>query len=162
MVLSRVEITKICSSCSEILPLSSFNKKAAGQYGVRPECRGCQKKSTARYIEKIGRDTFNENARKNHLSRKFDLTFEQFAEKVAAQDGKCPICGNELVLERSHYGIDHVHTDADGKYHQRIKGPLRDILCQGCNCGLGNFEDDPERLRNAADYIEEHRRRVRG
>jgi hypothetical protein len=31
---------------------------------------------------------------------------------------------------------------------------IRDILCHGCNVGLGAFADDISRLKNAIAYLE--------
>jgi hypothetical protein len=59
-----------------------------------------------------------------------------------AQQGCCAICGDapeKLV-------IDHCHR----------KGSVRKLLCGGCNTGLGMFQDDPERLSKAIQYLTEH------
>jgi hypothetical protein len=42
--------------------------------------------------------------------------------------------------------VDHCHQT----------GHVRALLCTGCNSGLGAFRDSPERLREAAAYIEHH------
>ena len=69
---------------------------------------------------------------------------EEYEREYAAQSGVCAICGQP---ESRRKGI--LHSDHDHETEQR-----RGFLCQGCNQGLGNFLDSPERLRKAADYIE--------
>lgn len=60
------------------------------------------------------------------------------AEYEALMDNGCVICGDEDVV------LDHCH----------VSGKIRGALCQRCNMGLGQFQDDPNRLRAAALYIE--------
>ncbi len=52
----------------------------------------------------------------------------------------CAICGHK---ERT-LNADHCH-----KTNLR-----REVLCRNCNIGLGHFNDDPEKLRMAALYVE--------
>lgn len=56
-------------------------------------------------------------------------------------EGPCAICG-----EIGPRVIDHDHQT----------GEVRDGLCGLCNLGLGFFQDDPRRLRQAAEYVEGH------
>lgn len=37
-----------------------------------------------------------------------------------------------------------------------MTGKVSPLLCFNCNGGLGQFKDDPEVLREAADYVEFH------
>jgi hypothetical protein len=62
---------------------------------------------------------------------------------------RCAICRKELT--RKTMAADHDHETGFG----------RDWLCRNCNTGLGMFQDDPERMRRAAKYIEKHRGRTR-
>ena len=38
--------------------------------------------------------------------------------------------------------------------HDHASGELRDLLCSGCNVGLGAFREDPQRLSRAIGYLE--------
>lgn len=66
------------------------------------------------------------------------------AATIAIQGGVCSICKRE---PETRWARDHDHAT----------GRVRDMLCLGCNFGLGHFGDDPARLRAAADYVERHR-----
>jgi hypothetical protein len=78
----------------------------------------------------------------DHLRRTFGLTIEERDSLYASQDGLCAIC-----RKRSIKHIDHDHPT----------GKVRGGLCGPCNMGLGQFEDEPQRLRAAARYLELHR-----
>lgn len=72
------------------------------------------------------------------------LTIKQnYREALAKeQDSKCRICSRTLEV----MFVDHNHAT----------GLIRGGLCRACNTGLGQFQDDPERMAIAAEYIKEH------
>lgn len=84
--------------------------------------------------------------------RQYNLTDEQLAEMLAAQSGACPICKTPLShQEWRGMQIDHDHSCCA---HEGSCGLcVRGLLCSSCNLGLGCFQDDPQRLRNAIDYL---------
>lgn len=47
-------------------------------------------------------------------------------------------------------------TDDLGIDHDHNSGEVRGKLCDKCNQGLGLFQDSPELLHAAADYIKWH------
>jgi hypothetical protein len=64
---------------------------------------------------------------------------------LAAQDERCAICRSpDWPGKDSRPHVDHDHET----------GRVRGLLCGLCNNGLGQFKDDPARLRAAADYLE--------
>jgi hypothetical protein len=70
----------------------------------------------------------------------------EYNVRVSEQQGKCAICGQEAKLT-----IDHDHKCCPG---QKSCGQChRELLCTGCNTGLGHFRDNPEVLELAAEYI---------
>lgn len=91
-----------------------------------------------------------ETYRRSDLKKSFGLTVERYQAMHDAQDGRCAICGQVETMERGGkvrwLAVDHDHKD----------GHVRELLCSGCNVGLGNFGDDPARLRAAAEYLERH------
>lgn len=62
------------------------------------------------------------------------------------QGNKCMLCKKDFDQTAD---VDHCH----------VTGKYRSILCRKCNGGLGQFNDDPELLRRAANYIEFYRRK---
>jgi hypothetical protein len=60
----------------------------------------------------------------------------------------CGICGVTLTDDgQTKYALDHDHES----------GAIRGWLCIRCNAGIGNFDEEPERLRAGADYVARHR-----
>lgn len=83
-------------------------------------------------------------ARRRRLAE-FGVNEEHFAELMLAQGGACAIC--ERTDEPLCFDHDH---DTDRP---------RALLCGRCNRGLGMFDDDPDQLRAAAVYLEQHETR---
>jgi hypothetical protein len=78
----------------------------------------------------------------------YGLSRERFEALLAEQGGGCAICHTADWPGKD----NRPHVD-----HDHATGNVRGILCGGCNNGLGNFADDPARLRAAADYLEARR-----
>ncbi len=84
------------------------------------------------------------NMEKQHAAafhQRYGITVEERDILLAMQGGKCKICRHELTKRPQ---TDHCHKT----------GPVRGILCLGCNTGLGLFKEDPALLRAAATYLE--------
>lgn len=81
--------------------------------------------------------------RKSHLKRRFGLTVEEYDTMLQNQGGVCRLCG---APPQPPYSL---HVD-----HDHATGRVRGILCFRCNNALGDFADDPDRLRAAARYVE--------
>lgn len=83
--------------------------------------------------------------------KKFDLTWDEYQAMLELQDHRCAICG---LHETDTHGqgvtralaVDHCHES----------GRVRQLLCGRCNKALGLMQDNPQRLRDAARYIEQH------
>lgn len=70
---------------------------------------------------------------------------------LAAQDGRCVICGVALLLIRTgRYA--HPYTPCVDHDHRSRK--VRGLLCRRCNIAIGFFDHSPARMRAAAEYIE--------
>lgn len=109
-------------------------QKLAREQALRDKNREQVRESNRRYAAK------NREARWAYdIRRRFGLSLDEYRAILARG---CAICGShERVC------LDHDHAT----------GQVRDALCVPCNSTLGFMQDSPERLRAAADYLEEHR-----
>ena len=69
---------------------------------------------------------------------------------LAAQGGTCALCDATPESQRAKYQT-YFHVD-----HCHDTGRVRGLLCGEHNMLLGRFNDDPDLLRRAADYIDGH------
>lgn len=70
----------------------------------------------------------------------YGLSDDEFRKLVAAQGGKCALCGRQ---PKSVLCVDHDHQT----------NKVRGLLCNGCNRGLGHLGDTPEGLLRAYRYV---------
>ena len=120
------------------------NRKRRERYANDPEFREREKQQARRYGQR------NPQAkRQSRLRVEFGITQQDYEAMLARQDGKCAICGateNRVnhPRERKNFYVDHDHKT----------GKVRGLLCHNCNFAIGYFQDDPERMRRAADYLD--------
>jgi hypothetical protein len=121
-----------CGICKEKLPFSFFHKNVRYKSGYYKHCKKC-------HYEHYGRDA--------HFRRCYGISQKEYNEMLISQGFKCMTCGAEHGNEHmTRLVVDHCHTD---------KG-VRGLLCQGCNMALGSAKDNPETLRNLANYLDEY------
>lgn len=110
---------------------------------------GCDLEYTKR-SGKTRRNPVPEKIRNNHSHRRifFKLSPEDFQKLIDKQNNKCKIC-DKVFVKTPH--IDHDHSCCPSS---KCCGKcIRGLLCHNCNCGLGNFHDDPNLLQRALSYI---------
>lgn len=142
---------KVCAKCGE--------KSAA--YAGHLRCRRCyaedQREQRRRHVDKRRAYDRNRPRRSNPLTdrarelRKFGLTLESYDILLESQGGVCAVC--QRPERKARLGV----VMAIAVDHDHDSGVVRGLLCNACNLGLGKFEDDPARLRAAADYLEANR-----
>jgi len=123
-----------CPDCGEIKPLDEFPRNKRSRDGRAVYCKPCH---NARGRET--RERLYGGSRHYHLKRRYGIGADDVDAMIAAQGGRCLICGRD----------NPEHVD-----HDHATGKVRGILCFTCNSGLGNFSDDVDRLRSAASYLE--------
>jgi hypothetical protein len=129
---------KWCPDCGEVKPLDDFPKTRATTSGYYSYCKPCHNIRGKISKEKVG------GSRTYHLKRRYGITADDADAMFESQDGLCAIC---RIWPAEH--VDHDHET----------GAVRQLLCFNCNGGLGQFKDDPDVLRAAAEYVERHRAR---
>jgi hypothetical protein len=94
---------------------------------------------------------------RSNLRYKYRLSMEAYEALLDAQGGACAICKVDTPTDvrTSRFHVDHDHACCPGT---RSCGKcVRGLLCHACNTALGNFQDDPERLRAALAYLTSHK-----
>lgn len=80
--------------------------------------------------------------RHKHLMDAYKIDEVEYHRMRNAQGGICLIC-EEAPLSVQ-LAVDHCHTT----------GAVRGLLCKQCNYAMGQFRDDPARIRRAAQFLE--------
>lgn len=133
--------TKQCSSCLQEKPVTDFHWHYKDKGIRRHSCKVCRsevEKERQRHPEVV-------KARAAYqLKKNYGISQEDYDKKLVYQNYGCAICGKEAKTKK--LAVDHCHTT----------GKIRDLLCGPCNTGLGQFQDNPELLILAADYLRKH------
>lgn len=128
--------SKWCPDCDTVKPVTDFPTTTATSSGVHSYCKPCHNVRGKASKDKVG------GSRTYHLKRRYGTTAEEADAMLAAQGGLYAVCRTAPAAH-----VDHDHDT----------GRVRQLLCSGCNGGLGQFRDDPGVLRAAAGYVERHR-----
>jgi hypothetical protein len=126
---------KWCGDCGEVKALDEFVRTRASRSGYGSYCLPCHSARCRANADKRGGD------RTYHLTRRYGITAAEADHLLEHQQGLCAVCN---AAPAAH--VDHDHAT----------GAVRALLCFNCNGGLGQFKDDPDVLRAAADYVQFH------
>lgn len=136
-LLAKAAIEKECSKCKRVLPVSFFSKKANDAELYRSSCRECLNKARAEAYWRT-------------ILKRHGLSASEYQALLDTQDGRCAICrssggdaGRKGHTIYRFLRIDHCHRS----------GKVRGLLCDKCNLGIGNFNDDPQWLEAAVAYL---------
>jgi len=124
---------KRCSTCGLTKSVADFGKKQCDATLYRSNCRQCLNQTRAEYGLKKALELHG-------------LTDDEYRAMFEAQGGACAICrslGKGKGQAFRPLCIDHDHRT----------GKVRGLLCDRCNLGIGNFDDDARRLEGAAAYV---------
>jgi len=116
--------SKICIQCKDKVPY----------------CPIKQKKYADRYTD------YRKNWR---LNQRYGINSNKYQELLQKQNHCCAICSISITEHqerkgaKKHFAVDHCHDT----------NKVRGLLCCKCNMGLGYFNDDPEKLTQAINYL---------
>lgn len=152
-----VILVKKCSKCEEVKPLASFYKNRIRKDGHEGYCKICSKARRAdpSYWGKRQPDKLQASQRDSQLRRHYGINLADYQEMLIAQGNTCAICPSTEPGGNGTWHVDHDHTCCPGNIS--CGKCVRGLLCANHNTGLGMFDDNPEILRAAADYIERFR-----
>jgi hypothetical protein len=100
-----------------------------------------------KYIDKIGYENFAKIQRKSYLKRAYNVTLEEYEQKLKEQNNCCAICNRHQSKFKRKLAIDHDHKT----------GKIRDLLCAGCNVDVSVVED---RLEVLLKYLKKHKEKL--
>lgn len=147
------EVPPGCTYCSAVCRKLAASERAKAAYAADPErfkansrVQHQKRRESGKLAAraKAWREAHPDKTRAADIKRRlaqYGLTLEQFEEMFARQEGRCATCPATEVL-----GVDHDHAT----------GRVRALLCKGCNLALGNARENPDTLRQLAQYIELH------
>lgn len=129
---NRSVANPVCTHGHGPLEIRTRNSRASGQ---SYHCRECDRIAQQR----------------RRFERDYGITIEEYDALWLAQEGLCAICRQPETATRKGkakaLAVDHDHQT----------GQVRSLLCSRCNVAIGYLNDDPDLMRAAAVYIEEHR-----
>lgn len=125
---------KQCNNCKQDKSLDSFytvNKRNKPTiYHICKDCCSSQKLDMKSYY------------RDWELKKKYGISIDTYKEESEKRENKCDICSKQ---------VESLHVD-----HNHITGKIRGYLCGSCNRALGLFQDDPEIITKATQYLYHH------
>lgn len=139
----------VCNTCGDEVLFESLPNNKQAAWGKRLTCTPCYRSYQREKRAAVPREDKQKYARQWWLSSK-GLTVQEYEDMTVLQGGGCAICGAAPSEKNLH--IDHNHNCCDGR--SSCGKCIRGLLCGPCNQGLGQFRDDPARLRAAANYLE--------
>jgi hypothetical protein len=138
-----------CGKCGETKPREAFYNLRHTS-GPRRPCKTCiGAYERARYAATGG----DRISHAQVLREKYRLNPAEYDAMLAAQEGRCAICGRtETARGRGgnprRLAVDHDHRT----------GAVRQLLCHRCNLVTWAVEEDPDLLTTIRTYLEKHRR----
>lgn len=122
-----------CKDCDKELPLGAFYIRKSGKDRGKPTAARCR----AHVLAADSRTDWKYNT--------------DYAAMLASQGGRCAICGTAEPRGKGKFHVDHDHSCCGEK---RSCGKcVRGLLCQRCNTGIGYFDDNPDLMRKAIEYV---------
>lgn len=135
-----MSVLKVCTRCKEEKPIDAFHRNTVrnGKVKYQARCKSCRKETRPKQS-----DAEKAAMRRRNYMNFYGITPEQYDEMMVAQDYRCAICRQHQDEFVRAFAVDHDHKT----------GAVRGLLCRGCNTGIGNLADDPDRVFAAWAYL---------
>jgi hypothetical protein len=128
---------KTCPGCKVEKPFDDYGKHRSRRDGLQSYCRQCTKEKK------------NPSWSQKYELKGFNLTLEEYKQMLEERNGLCDICKNpERIVDKRTGMVRNLAVD-----HCYKTSKVRGLLCYRCNRGIGLMQDDPVRLRAAANYL---------
>lgn len=147
-------ISRVCRICGIKKKNKDFYSSVSKTYyggkafRIRNECKECIKKNVKKnfyenyhHNKKKNRDAYQKKHKFKNIKTEYGLTKKEYLQLVK-DNPYCFICDKKIIKPQ----IDHCHKT----------GKVRSILCFRCNLGLGNFDDNINKLENAIKYLKKY------
>ena len=142
-------VKKLCKKCNCIFE-GKYNSSSCSicKKQTKRNCFKSFKQKNPNYFKfHHAKRRLNGKALKALLKRDYGITIEEYEKMRSDQNDLCAICGSaegNWKANGSRLVVDHCHKT------KKVRG----LLCPSCNRGLGQFEDDSNRLKNAITYLQ--------
>ena len=168
---------KTCTKCKKELPKETFGISARNKDGLNINCKPCmrqyrnlpdgkvwQRKSNQKHLLKLktdpeykdyykkyhkkyqATDKYKLASKKAALKRYYGITLDEHNKLLISQNSNCAICSKNQSTLRRGLVVDHDHKT----------GKVRGLLCDACNHGIGNFQDNQANLTSAIGYLKKN------
>lgn len=161
---------KECPRCGVLKERSEYHKQAARESGISHYCKVCNNERARANRNADGGVAHRENRRRWYRetlekrraesrrryqrdpvkaklwwwkSQGIDITPDMYVALHKQQGGICAICSKTEEANGKALAVDHDHET----------GRVRGLLCDDCNLALGRFQDSPDVLRRAINYL---------
>lgn len=136
-------MTKPCRDCGTVEPNDfgiNYSKANAAHY-QRTYCKDCDIKR-----HKVWAAANRRKINIGYNARKYGMLPWELELLLEKQRDLCAICNQPEVKDGQLLSVDHCH----------VTGKNRELLCSLCNTGIGQFQDNPIYLEQAAAYLRKH------
>jgi hypothetical protein len=137
-------MTCVCKRCGIEKPITEYYKTSDRKSGHKTICKDCIK---ADPLSEERKEKMRAYGKDYHLKVNYNMTREEHVKLLVSQNHKCAICGiDEKEAVKQKLFVDHCHTT----------GKVRELLCHGCNAGLGLMKESIQTLTKAIAYLDKH------
>jgi hypothetical protein len=132
--------TKVCPKCEKRLTFGNFYLDRSAKSLLSSWCKECIRLRPR-------------NRKRAKLRHRYGLELEEYNAMLKEQNNRCAICSKrETQIHRATEKVTQLSVDHDHK-----TGAIRGLLCSRCNKGLGHFNDEPELVATALEYLQTHK-----